>query len=685
MRHPFLKPWLPSFLALFSFAVYLATMCPVVYLGDSGELTAAAFSLGIPHASGYPLYTLIGKLFCLIPLGNIGFRMNVMSACFAALTVWLVYAFIRKRWDCPWAAFMGASLLAFLPVFWSQTVSAEVYSLHVFFVALLIRLLWWWDEKKSFFRLVLFVFVTGISFGNHLQTVMLAPAVLFLVFSGDRKLVLEPRRFIILTVFFILPLFLYLLLPIRTDAGAAIHWGDPNTLERFWAHVSASAHRHGYVLNKTPAEYLSRTMDTFRFVWSQFGVVLLLSFWGWLKLSSARWKIFFVLVVVFDIVYTVFLNIISLEVTAFTLPSSIVLAMLAGGGAADILRRVRRAEWGRGRFETAARIACCLVPAPFLILNFSLCDQSRNYTAYEHAVNIFRTLDSGNTLILDGDNNVFPVVYGRMVERMRYDVTLFDRHNLFFKWSLAQKDFHFCGSWDEFRSVVEKKIIRERAEQGVYFSVFAPFSIEMPPGYFLVPFGVLSRIIRNAALLRDKTPTTVWRYYATQSYMDDFERDYMNREVAADFWFRRGKYLVLLGKRGVGLKNLKMASRIAYDGTRIHSELAVFLVDNGFFKEARRELEQASRYHENLAGLYNNWGYYYNKVGDYNRAEMFFRKAISKDPGKTDFYNNLALVLYEKGEKGKALQAVKKSLSIDGDQPRTKKFMEEKLIEQPPS
>ena len=43
------------FLVIIPVVVYLVTICPTVYLGDSGELTAAAFSLGIPHNSGYPL------------------------------------------------------------------------------------------------------------------------------------------------------------------------------------------------------------------------------------------------------------------------------------------------------------------------------------------------------------------------------------------------------------------------------------------------------------------------------------------------------------------------------------------------------------------------------------------------------------------------------------------------------
>ncbi len=177
----------PLILSITSFGVYLSTIGPTVYLGDSGELTAAAFSLGIPHNSGYPLYALIGKLFCLIPIGNVGFRMNLMSSCFAVATLWIVYSFIYKLSSSKGAAFIGSLILAFNPIFWLQTVSSEVYTLHTFFVALLIRVLWWWDEKREFHLLVLFVFITGLSFGNHMQTVMLAPAVLFMVIIVEKK------------------------------------------------------------------------------------------------------------------------------------------------------------------------------------------------------------------------------------------------------------------------------------------------------------------------------------------------------------------------------------------------------------------------------------------------------------------------------------------------------------------
>ncbi len=677
-----LRNYIPAALAISVFGVYLSTMCPTVYLGDSGEFTASAFCLGIPHNSGYPLYALLGKLFCLIPLGNIGFRVNLMSTVFAVLTVWLVYSFILKTTFSRVSAFVGSLVLTFAPVFWSQTVCAEVYTLHTFFVALLIRLLWWWDEKRTFCRLALFVFITGLSFGNHMQTVMLAPAVLFLILSADRKTLLNLKNFLLLSVFFLLALSIYLYLPIRTDAGAAIHWGDPNTLSRFLAHVTGRAHRGGYLLTKSSFEYLLRTKEILWFVGSQFGLVLPLAVWGWLKLPSARWQTFFVAVVLFDLVYGVFLNIISLEITPFGLPSCVILAILVGTGTARILEAARRhSSVGKMTFR-AVNIAACIVPAVPLTFNYDLCNQSRNYTAYEHALNIFRTVDNGATLFLDGDNNIFPVTYGRIVERMREDVTLYDRHNLFFKMPYVDEYKEKSSSkWKQLRPVVEKRII-EKAGDSTYFAVFNPSIVSVPNQFTMYPYGILYKVTPSITPLPHDAGETVWSRYITESIYDQFQKDFMSREVSAYFHFALGKYFFMTGQPDSGLKSMQLASTVGHDDTTIHSDIAVFLTDRDFFEEARLELEKALIYYEDLSGVYNNWGYYYQKLGNYDKAARSYRKAIDLRPENHGYYNNLGLALYHEGKEEEAVVAFQKSLAINVNQPKLEKFLKEHGLKQ---
>jgi len=675
MRYRSPHNYIPGILVISLFGVYLSTICPTVYLGDSGELTTAAYCLGIPHNSGYPLYALLGKLFCFIPLGNIAFRLNLMSTVLAVLTLWLVYSFVLKSTSSQVSALVGSLLLAFTPIFWSQTISAEVYSLHLFLVALLIRLLWWWNEKKTFCRLACFVFVTGISFGNHMQTVMLAPAALFLIVSGDHKTLLNLKNLALLSLFFLLALSLYVYLPIRTDAGAAIHWGDPNTLGRFLAHVSASSHRQAYVLTKSSLDYLLRSKEILWFVGGQFGVVLPLALWGWLKLPETRWKMFFFAVILFDLIYGVFLNIISLEVTPFGLPSCLTVAILMGLGAAQLLRTVRECAFIGSLTRKIIHVAVLLIPAVPLTFNYGLCNQSRNYMAYEHALNIFRTLDNEATLFLDGDNNIFPVMYGRIVEKMREDVTLYDQPNLFFKMPYIEEYRDSpVAKGETLGPMVEREIIDE-AQHGVYYAIFNPAAISLEDPHTLYPCGILYKIAEREAPSLEEPEQSVWSLYVTESLISDFAKDFMNREVAGYFYFALGKHLLTVGRSDDGLEAIAQASRIGYDHPSIHSDMAVFLTDRGFLEQARSELEKALVYYEDLSGVYNNWGYYHHKLGDYDQAAKWYRKAIELRPEEQGYCNNLGLALFHAGRKGEADAAFQKSLEIAPNQPELKRFL----------
>jgi tetratricopeptide (TPR) repeat protein len=666
-----------SLLVLLVTGIYLATLSPVVYLGDSGELTAAAYSLGIPHNSGYPLYAIIGKLFCLIPLGNMGFRTNLMSTVFSVLTVWMVYTIIFRMTRSVLPSTVGALFLAFTPVFWSQSVAAEVYPLHTFFVALIFQLLLSWDEKREFYILVLMGFITGLSFANHLQTVMLAPAVLFIVLSGDHRALFRLKYFLILFAFFIFPLTLYIYLPIRTEMGAAIHWGDPNTLSRFLAHVTAQSHREGYVLNRTMWDFFIRTGESFQFLLTQFGIVLVFALWGWIKTTSKRWRIFFVTVLFFDLLYTVFLNTISLEITQFMLTSCMVVSILSGLG---IYHTLKKLEYTQSIGSGVRRaIQTTLVGAPLipLIFHYGLCDQSRNYMAYEHAVNILRTVEDGSILILDGDNNVFPVAYGRIAERMREDVTLYDRHNIIFKMPyLGKKRSYLYGKWEEVRTVLEKEIIHKKISKGIYYAVFNPFVFTVPLPYARRHQGILVKVVEAENKLPDKPHTNPWKYYFEDSFYEDFNRDYMGRQVAAFYFFSKAQYFFSLGQRELGLKYIRMASQTGYNDELIHSELAVYLIANRYFKEARQELLKAEEYSRDTGSVYNDWGYYYYEIGELGEALTYFRKAVETDPTRFSYHSNYGAALFKAGKRSAAVSAFRRSLDLKKDQPDLRKLLE---------
>ena len=131
--------------------------------------------------------------------------------------------------------------------------------------------------------------------------------------------------------------------------------------------------------------------------------------------------------------------------------------------------------------------------------------------------------------------------------------------------------------------------------------------------------------------------------------------------------------------RGVeaGMKRLKLASKIGYDDDLVHTRLSLLLSDFGFFDEARSELEKSLLFCDDLAGVYNNWGYYYSKRGDLDNAIDSLRKAIDLDPHNVLYYNNLGYILLDAGRKDSAIEIFNESLSIDRNQKDIQKIVEE--------
>lgn len=70
---------------LIAFIIYLNTIAPSVIEIDPGELAAVQITLGIAHPTGYPLFTLLGYLFSLLPLPFAKiFQMNLLAAIYCS-------------------------------------------------------------------------------------------------------------------------------------------------------------------------------------------------------------------------------------------------------------------------------------------------------------------------------------------------------------------------------------------------------------------------------------------------------------------------------------------------------------------------------------------------------------------------------------------------------------------------
>ncbi len=188
--------WLTFAIAtLITLAGYLYTLAPDLTLEDCGELAVASYYAGVPHAPGYPVWTIYTWLFTvLLPFSNIAWRVAVSSAVAAALANGLLGLIvsrgssmilegiqdlkgIERRWEnglCLVSGIVAAMLIGFNGFMWSQAIIVEVYTLSVLsLMGVLVCLLHWIYAPNRTRYLYVAAFLFGICFNNH-QTLIVA-------------------------------------------------------------------------------------------------------------------------------------------------------------------------------------------------------------------------------------------------------------------------------------------------------------------------------------------------------------------------------------------------------------------------------------------------------------------------------------------------------------------------------
>src|SRR5437762_11273380 len=137
-----LKPWIGAVaVAAAAGTLYFLTAARDIVVGDSPELITAAVTLGVAHAPGYPLFTMLGHLFSQLPFGSIPFRVNLLSVICDALTIGVVYLSACRLIRSQLAAAVAALLVAVNLTFRVLSLAAGVFSLNSLFAANLILLL----------------------------------------------------------------------------------------------------------------------------------------------------------------------------------------------------------------------------------------------------------------------------------------------------------------------------------------------------------------------------------------------------------------------------------------------------------------------------------------------------------------------------------------------------------------
>ncbi len=497
-------------LTLVWLVIYLSTVSPGVNFIDSGELITAAHEPGIAHPPGYPLYILMGFVASHLLWGEVAWRVNVLSAFWGAMAVGAMYFLVlelsryigvsakantkssakgrvvsktpaRKgkkstaqasrptpyatenvvssnsayQWVQLGVAVASASLLGASSTFWSRTAQAKMYTLHFFFVSLLLlmALEWRWayergDRRAAGRWLVALALGVGISLTNHLMTMLLVPSIAVLLLVGrdvGARVAAIMRRWPVLLPALLLPLLLYLYLPIRASQGPLMDWGTPDTWGDFWRHVGGWQYRAYLFQNADKNAELIRGYIT-----EQWGlltwVVLALAFVAGALLARVKPAIFAatlltaVITIFFALAYGIS------EIEPYIVPFYMMLVIWLGSAPASLLRLlgVERRERGavtNKQLSQASMYGAALLGVLALgsaVLQYPQQNHSNDHLAEQFDMNVFNSLPQNSILLTDYWDFYSPTYYLQDVLHVRPDLAIVDRTSLHYPWYLQQ-------------------------------------------------------------------------------------------------------------------------------------------------------------------------------------------------------------------------------------------------------
>ncbi|HEY8176729.1 MAG TPA: DUF2723 domain-containing protein, partial [Gemmatimonadaceae bacterium] len=240
----------PSYLAASTvafavFLLYIATLSPSTAMWDTSEYIAAAYTLGLPHPPGNPLFVLIGRVFAVLPIApNVAMRINVLAAiCSAgAAAMWfliterVLVGWLPQRWQRITGATVATIIGATAFTVWNQSVVNEkVYTVSLVGIAIISWLMIRWsddpDGRKADRTLVLVAYLLGLGYTNHMAGMLPSVAVAVAILVRRPRTILRWKLLLAALAALVFGITPFATQPIRAAYFPALNEGEPTACQ----------------------------------------------------------------------------------------------------------------------------------------------------------------------------------------------------------------------------------------------------------------------------------------------------------------------------------------------------------------------------------------------------------------------------------------------------------------------
>lgn len=579
------------------FSVYLKTLAPTVGFIDSGELSTVALTLGIAHPTGYPLFTLLCKVFTMLPIsGDEIVRLNIFSALLTSTAAVIFFFFIiellkifkkEKKDSILTASFLSTLILAFSKTFWTQAVSIEVYSLHLLLISTVLFLFVKAINTNHKKMWIVFAFLVGLSFTNHLTTILLAPALLYWFFTefGLNKNTFKKILYLIPPFFVGLSVYLYL--PIRASQHPLMNWGDPQTVGKLWWHFTGKQFRVWMFSSSEAARkqlnyFFENLSSEYHFI------ILIVAVVGFIVLlfNSRRIFVFTMLLFVTCVSYAINYDI--HDIDSYFLLAFISLAIFVSVGIQKII------DGYEGKtVSIIALIILVGLSGVQLFANYDKVDQKNNYLVEDYTKNILLNLPK-NSIVLSyqWDYFVSASYYFQHVKNIRPDIVVLDKELFRRSWYFSQLERMYPAIMEKSKNEIDLfqqelykfehdlpydfSVIEVRYSQmlksfiekndSTLFYVTPEIEVQYTSGYNRVPEGLLFRLTKDTSYNEVVFPKIQFRYFAgSDIYSQQIKKltiEGLLRREMYEKTYRKDSLLVLYRQKALEI-SLKSKSQVS--------------------------------------------------------------------------------------------------------------------------
>jgi len=676
---------LPFFLFSFciSLSLYIYTLAPTVTFQDSGEYIVSAYNLGIPHPPGNPTWCMVAKLFTYLPIGNIAYRVNFMSAFFAALSVALSFLIFRKIFSNDTLSFILSLIVATTSSLWEKAVVAEVHTLNLFFMLTIILMVLRIPEVRQTRWFIWIGVLAGIGTGNHMMLLFLFPAILIYLLS--RKI--RPKDLFLIFFGFSLGLLVYLYLPLRSLKNPVPDSGDPENLSNFlwvmlrkqwggieWKNITWPAIKLGFKSINLIGEF------------TLIGVVLGIT--GFINLFFKK-RILFISSFLIFLFYSLGMIILVAGnlhpsilcrpfIDEFFIPAHWVYVLWIGSGTLVLMKR-----------KEIFIILTFVIMLVISSMHFPKCN-FRNFTlGRDIGIKLLEDIEKDGIVFSIGDDISFILLYLQEVEGIREDVIVMDRNFLSWPSYFSQyKDrFSFLNFPDSSR------LLEFQANPKLVIRDIITENIGSRPVYWVLSSRdqwIEDRLIPNGMTFKVLSSPIK---HISEDIITKGEKKWLKFEDFCFFWLDKpttihGRFLMggLTNQMGIYFHQRELYDRAIsyYTKAKIFSPGIISSFYNlGLLYWYKGEIEHALHEFQCMVALdpYSHDGYFnlgkaYEKLGNFTNAIAAYNRSKKLAPYYADTHYHLGRCLENVGkvEEGRASYA--EALRLDPDYEKAKNAIE---------